>query len=483
MGSSRGCDAGEVRDRHAFAPWVEGMDMTASFETVVARVRERATPAEAEHERLERVVEDVIDRAERAVAALPVDTDVVHVGSTVRGTWVAGDRDVDVFVRFPPTIDRADLERYGLTVGNEVLPDGREEYAEHPYVTGTIDGVAVDLVPCYRVESATDIRSAVDRTPFHTAYLNRRLDATLAADVRVLKTFLAGIGAYGSDLRTQGFSGYLTELLILAHDGFRELIEAAADWAPPLFFDPEDHGTGEEAFDDPLVVIDPTDPQRNVAAVLSATQLARFQHYARELLADPRDELFQERDPDPIDEARIREAIDARGTSALALRFSVPGLVDDQLYPQLEKSSAGIGRALDSRGFGVLRREAFAADGVDDGDCVLLFELEVTERPRIERHEGPPVSVREHARSFYRTYAESDAYGPFVDGDRYVVERTREFTSARVFLESDALFGVALGADVETALNAEYDLLVGDEISELTPAFGTDLARYFSPRP
>lgn len=455
--------------------------MTESFETVVARARERATPAATERERLERVVDDVVERAERAIESRSVDADVVHVGSTVRETWVAGDRDVDVFVRFPPTIDRTDLERYGLAIGNEVLPDSREEYAEHPYVTGEVGDIAVDLVPCYRVESATDIRSAVDRTPFHTRYLDRRLDDRLAADVRVLKTFLAGIGVYGSDLRTRGFSGYLSELLVLEHGGFGELIEAAADWVPPIRFDPEGHGTN--AFDASLVVIDPTDPGRNVAAVLSTTQLARFQHYARELLADPRDELFEESEPDPVGRERIREAIDARGTTPIVLRFSVPGLVDDQLYPQLEKSSAGIGRALDDRGFCVLRRDAFAAEGVENGECVLLFELAVAERPQVERHEGPPVSVREHARSFYRTYAESEAYGPFVDGDRYVVEREREFTSARAFLDSDALFGVSLGTDVETALNAEYDLLVGHDLAELTPAFGLELARYFSPRP
>ena len=495
--------------------------MPGSFETVVARAHERATPAEAERERLEAVVQEVIDRAEHAIASFPVAADIVHVGSTVRNTWVAGDRDVDVFVRFDSALDRAELERYGLAVGNEVLPDGREEYAEHPYVTGEIEGVAVDLVPCYRVESATAIRSAVDRTPFHTEYLNRRLDDSLAADVRVCKAFLAGIDAYGSDLRTRGFSGYLTELLVLVHDGFGELTEAAANWSPPVRLDPEGHEGSEQGFDEPLVVIDPTDPNRNVAAVLSTTNLARFQHYARELLADPRDELFERREPDPIDAEAVREAIDARGTTPIALRFSVPGLVDDQLYPQLEKSSAGIGRALSERGFRLLRRDVFAA-GADgdtgsaeteietsrngrsgDGDgerdersgrnghggrnerreCVLLFELTVAERPRIERHEGPPVSVREHARSFYRTYAESDAYGPFIDGDRYVLERAREFTSARAFLESDALFGVALGADIETALNAEYDLLIGDDIGDLAPMFGAELARYFAPRP
>ena len=66
------------------------------------------------------------------------------------------------------------------------------------------------------------------------------------------------------------------------------------------------------------------------------------------------------------------------------------------------------------------------------GRAVLLFELSVAERPAVERHEGPPVGAREHAEAFYGLYEDAAAYGPFLDGGRYVVERDREFTDAVV---------------------------------------------------
>ncbi|MFC6725714.1 hypothetical protein ACFQE1_15325, partial [Halobium palmae] len=126
---------------------------------------------------------------------------------------------------------------------------------------------------------------------------------------------------------------------------------------------------------------------------------------------------------------------------------------------------------------------------------VLLGELAVAELPAVERHEGPPVHVGEHARGFYGAYADdSDVYGPFLDGDRYVVEREREFGSAVAFLESESLFDVALGAHVEEALRDGYEVLVGEAISELVEGdgsegegegtqFGVELARYFDPEP
>ncbi|ELZ36826.1 CCA tRNA nucleotidyltransferase [Halorubrum tebenquichense] len=459
------------------------------LDAVLSRVRERVLPEPEERERLKAASAALTERTREAIADLSVDADVVQVGSTARGTWVAGDRDIDLFVRFDADLDRAELEQYGLTVGHEVLPDGHEEYAEHPYVKGNYDGFDVDLVPCHDVETAGDLVSAVDRTPFHDAYLSARLDDDLAADVVLAKAFLKGIGAYGSDLRTEGFSGYLTELLVLELGGFVPLVESARSWHPPVEFDPEGHA--ERTFEDPLVVVDPTDPTRNVAAVLSATNLARFQHYARELLAAPSEALFEPDEPEPLDPGEVRDHLDRRETTPVAVVFDAPDLVDDQLWPQLRRSLDGIVRGLNDHGFDVLRSRAMTDAGSETENsagttrAALYAELEVTERPAVERHEGPPVAVRKHAASFYESYVDDvdpDTYGPFIDGDRYVVEREREFPTVREYLESDAASDVALGAQVESAFD-DRDVLVGDAVATLAPAFGRPLREFYEPRP
>ncbi|WP_222920133.1 CCA tRNA nucleotidyltransferase [Natrinema sp. SYSU A 869] len=469
-------------------------DGDSDLERVVAEIREQVTPDEDERARLREVADRLMDRAEAAATELCADTDVLQVGSTARNTWISGDRDIDIFVRFPSALDRETLEEYGLEVGHATLPNGHEEYAEHPYVKGEIDGFDIDVVPCFRLESATEIRSAVDRTPFHTQYLKQRLDDDLAGEVRVTKQFLKGIGVYGSDLRTRGFSGYLTELLVCEYGGFRPLLEAAADWRPPVEIDPEDHASAREMalpsrdeegddaglqFDDPLVVIDPTDPERNVAAVCSRANVARFQHYARELLDSPRLGPFEYDESEPLSESELREHLERRATTPVAIRFEAPDLVEDQLYPQLQKSLEGITRGLNDRSFDVFRATAIAGE-----TAVIFVELAISERPAVERHEGPPIHVRDHANGFYDAYADDpDAYGPFIEDDRYVTERDREFTTAREFLESDRLFDVGLGAHVETTLEDGYEVLVDDEITVLLAEFGTELADYFTPRP
>jgi tRNA nucleotidyltransferase (CCA-adding enzyme) len=451
---------------------------------VIGAIRRRITPDETERAAMRDAVTRLSERIESEVSELPVDADIVQVGSTARGTWLAGDRDIDLFVRFPPDLDRGLLERYGLAVGNAVLPEGHEEYAEHPYVTGTFEGFDIDLVPCYDVADAAAPQSAVDRTPHHNAYLSTRLDEEVAGEVRVFKQFLKGIGVYGSDLRTRGFSGYLSELLVLEYGDVESLLEAAAGWHPPVTFDPENHAAASH--DDPLVMVDPTDPTRNVAAVCSAANVARLQHYAREFLDDPRTGLFEPHDPEPLDAAAVREHVERRGTTPVAVVFDAPDIVDDQLYPQLRKSLSGVRDELDRRGFDPIRAATFA-----DERAVLFVELAHRRLPRVERHEGPPVHVREHAEGFYGTYADDRTsngdhgatYGPFVDGDRYVVERDRSFVDAAAFLRSTELFAVGLGARVETRLREEYEVLVGEAVADLCPEFGRELADYFDPRP
>ena len=445
-----------------------------SFESVVDEVRDRVVPDGSEVEALQSAVDALTERADAAIADLPVAAETRLVGSTARGTWLAGDRDIDLFVLFPPDLDRSELKRYGLEVGHATLPNGHEEFAEHPYVKGTYRGFDVDCVPCYAVEDAGDIRSAVDRTPFHTAYLAERIEP-FADDVRVAKAFLSAIGTYGSDLRTKGFSGFLTELLVLTYGGFRPFIEAAADWTPPVRFDPESHGG--RSFDDPLVVIDPTDPGRNVAAVCSARNVARTIHYARRLSAAPRLELFERRDPEPLSAADVRAALEERGTAPVAVRFPTPDIVDDQLYPQLEKSLAGLESALDRAGFDPIRSTCFA-----DDDAVLFVECSVTKRPKVTRHRGPPVGVKKHAEAFYESYSGDDAVGPYIDdAGHYIVERERTARTPAELVD-EKLFDVSLGPHVESALETRYELLAGEELAALSDPFGSELAGYFDPK-
>lgn len=452
------------------------MDRMTDTGEVLETVLDEVSPSEEERRELRKAYESVRKRALEALEEAGVDGDVTLVGSAARDTWLSGDRDIDVFLLLPPELDRDEFEKVGLDVGRAVFPDGTVEYAEHPYVQGTESGYDVDIVPCYDLGSTDELRSAVDRTPFHNEYVRDVADehANFGDEVRLLKAFARGAGVYGSDLRTRGFSGYLCELLVHRYGDFTSVVEAAVDWTPPVrveFKEP----TSEE-LEGPMVVVDPVDPSRNVASVVSRDSFARFVDAARRWLESPEETFFFPDEPEPMDAEALREVLDRRGTCLVTVVFDAPEVVDDQLYPQLRKTRTSLVEELERLGFDTLRADEFA-----DETAVILLEANVGVQSNVDKHVGPPVHVNEHASAFAEKYEDTDVVGPYIENGRYVVEREREHTTVEGFVRSDAFFEISMGKHVEEKMSDGYDVLVGEDCVALLDEFGVEFARYFDP--
>ncbi len=384
------------------------------------------------------------------------------VGSVARKTCVRGDRDLDIFMLFDPDLPREELEREGLSLAHSIAAHHAEQvvekYAEHPYVNATINGMDVDLVPCYRVASATGIQSAVDRTPFHNRYISARI-GQFTDDVLLLKQFVKAGGVYGSDQMTEGFAGYLCELLILHYGGFRNLISAGADWRPGLVIDIEEHQAKE--FEDPLVVIDPVDPRRNVSASVSLTKLLEFSELCRGYLESPSRWFFY-RPPVCIMTREEAEAeLSRRGSFFYAITLPTPPFIEDIVVPQLRKSMQTLTELLERHEFVVARGDATMLPD----RSMILFELLVDTLPAVRYHAGPPANSSSNARKFLDKYMNNTAIfaGPFIKDGRYGVEVERKFRSVRELFSSKEVFQTALGKHVKMAMEEEYTILSGME--------------------
>ena len=207
----------------------------------------------------------------------------------------------------------------------------------------------MDLVPCYKVESAEKIQSAVDRTPFHTWLHSDKING-LIDDVLLLKRFAKAGGIYGSDQMTEGFSGYLCELLILHYGGFTSLLQAASAWRPHQFIDPENHAAKQ--FDEPLIVIDPVDSRRNVAAAVSLDRMTEFVDCAGDFAA-PDEAFFRLRKPQPITKQALGSLLAERETSLFAITFETPPYIEEVIVPRLKRSVIAIQDHLERNGFAV----------------------------------------------------------------------------------------------------------------------------------
>jgi tRNA nucleotidyltransferase (CCA-adding enzyme) len=321
------------------------------------------------------------------------------------------------------------------------------------------------------VESAACIQSAVDRTPFHTRYITDKING-MTDDVLLLKRFAKAGGIYGSDQMTEGFSGYLCEILVLHYGGFTGLLKAASDWRPHQFIDPEKHVA--KKFDEPLIVIDPVDPKRNVAAAVSLDRMVEFVELARGYLEDPGEEFFRLREPQSITKSELASLLQVRGTSLYAVTFATPPFIEEVIVPQLKRSVIAISEHLERNGFVVHQ----AHYDMRPDRCILLFELLVGSLPNIRLHLGPPIWNRQNAGKFREKYISSGSTGPFIAEGRYEVEVPREFTRAKDLLMSQSLLSISLGKHVRQSLETGWNVTGGAECWE--EEFSPFIAGFFS---
>ena len=428
---------------------------------IIKKALEEVKPIEADERLVKQAAEEIIQRVKAACKKLKIDAKPMLVGSVARGTWLRNERDIDIFILFPEELSREDLERQGLAVAREVAErKGRERFAEHPYVMMDFKGFDVDLVPCYDVAKPSEIKSAVDRTPHHQRYMREHLTPELVDEVLLVKKFMEGIGVYGAELKIQGFSGYLCELLTLHHGSFKKLVEAASKWKPVVIIDHERNYTDESEpailFEgQPLVVIDPVDPNRNVAAAVSAQNFSVFVRACQEFLSEPRREFFSPRKVKLLDAREVRRILKRRGTKIFCVVFGTPDLVPDVLYPQLRKTEHAFVARLGQAGFDVQRSDVWG-----DSKSVILIEVDASKLASVQTRVGPPVTIevgdfiREHLRS------KENMAGPFVDGEgRVVFELERKETDARDVLKQALEERTAFGKHVAEAIKKGYKLM------------------------
>ena len=159
-----------------------------TVEELLNSVLREIKPNPEDELKVEELSEKITDALKSETRALGLNVEVEIYGSVAKGTWLKGDVDLDVFLIADVDVPREKLIHGGLESAKKVFRSlgGRwiERYADHPYVEGWIEGVRVDVVPCYRVKPGEWL-TAVDRTPYHTKYIKSKLTGEALDQVRL----------------------------------------------------------------------------------------------------------------------------------------------------------------------------------------------------------------------------------------------------------------------------------------------------------
>ena len=409
--------------------------MTSKLESVIMHVLEKIKPNMDEKDLIEKAKKLIKSQINVEVQREAFKAVVKVGGSVAKDTWLNGEADIDVFILFLPTLNKKMLGKIGLHIAKDAMKDFSltERFAEHPYLETYVDGFRVNIVPCYNVNKGEWI-SAADRSPFHTDYVRMKLSQNdLRDEIRLLKRFIIGVGAYGAEIKVGGFSGYLCELLVLGYKSFIQTLNEISKWRLGQVVDVEKlydgkHNEAQRYFDAPLIVIDPVDENRNVAAAVSKEKLGELITASRFFLEKPEKSFFYPNETICQSSNVLIENLTKLKSDLVFVTFRCETEVPDVLWGQLYKTNKALKRLLKQYDFTVLRSSVWSDE---EGSNVLIFELETKDIPLSKRHIGPQFDSKE-ARDFLNKHlgAKNTVSRPWIEGNRWIVGISRSYVNA-----------------------------------------------------
>ena len=249
-----------------------------------------------------------------------LDVQVFVGGSFAKGTLLKKKKyDVDTFVRFDWRYDDISglLEKAVVNVCKNIGARVEKIHGSRDYfrVYPKDHDAYLELIPVTKIKKPREARNVTDLSYFHVSYVKKRIKK-LENEVRIAKKFMAAQKVYGAESYVQGFSGYAIECLVIHYKSFekmlRELVKIKT--GDRIVIDVEKHykrkndalfELNESKLQSPVILIDPTYPERNALASLSRETFEIFQKSASDFLKNPSRKFFEVK---PLNVEKMKES-------------------------------------------------------------------------------------------------------------------------------------------------------------------------------
>ncbi len=317
-------------------------------------------------------------------------------GSTAKGTWLKGDHDIDIFVKFKTEHNISDKLEKLL----------EKNFSKVSRVHGSRDYFQVrrlflkfEVIPILDIKSTQEAKNITDCSPFHVDWVKNHLDDKQRDEVRLLKQFCKAQRVYGAETHIHGFSGYTLELLIGYYKSFEKVLKAAPKWkeGTVIKFMKKTPKLNESKLSH-LVIIDPTEENRNAAAALSKEKINKFIQAAKEYIKKPSGEFFK------IKEIEIKTLKDKN----IVIEVWPKDGKKDIVATKIIKCYEFISKELEDYGFKIEDSDIYFKE---KKPTLIYFNLKNQVIPKEYKHYGPPLSKKEDVNKFNEKYKKVNKEG------------------------------------------------------------------------
>lgn len=345
-------------------------------------------------------------------------------GSFERNTWISGNYDVDIFVKFnykkykDKDISK-ELERVLKNLKKTKLHGSRD------YFQVKQGKFIFELVPVLDVKNYRQALNVTDVSPLHSKFVKQNSNKKIQDEIRLTKQFLDANNLYGAESYIGGFSGYLTELLVIYYKSLETLIKNVAKWQEPVVIDIKRYYKNPKdtirnlnwAKKGPLIVIDPVQKNRNAAAALSRAKFEAFKNLSKQYLKNPSIEFFQKKEfnLERLNGYAIIEIIPKSG------KHDIVGAKLLKLLQHINKRLAEEGFDIIDYGWHYNKKTYF------------WFKVENETLDNVKKHYGPFVDDKKNLQRFKEKW---QGYKIYTEKKKTYILLERKFTNLKEFLKN-----------------------------------------------
>lgn len=262
-------------------------------------------PSKEELEKVNDSIKKISGLLNREIKRLSINAEIFIGGSFAKGTVIKKDNyDVDIFVRFDEKYRGQDLskllEKIIKKFPNVLKVHGSRDY----FRIKESKNFFIELIPVIKAQNPKNSENITDLSYSHVKYINKKIKSKkILDDIKVTKSFCYSNNCYGAESYIKGFSGYAIELLINYYGGFLKFVKALAKHKTgKIIIDIEKNYNNKNKIlldmnssklESPIILVDPTYPQRNALAALSKETFEKFKNTCRNFLKNPSINAFE----------------------------------------------------------------------------------------------------------------------------------------------------------------------------------------------
>jgi len=249
------------------------------------------------------IISKTVSDIQRSAQNIGIEVDVFIGGSYAKGTYIGESFDVDIFVRFYDDSEIPKLDYILKPVSEKLNSKLDRIHGSRDYFQIKYDTIIFELIPVKYIEDISDAGHIMDYSPFHVKWIKEELSKKfLSEDIKLMKQFLKSCRAYGAESYISGFSGHISDILILYYGGFINTLKEISSWdlSEKKVIDYMGFYSGKDVFffmnksklQSPLIVVDPIDKDRNAAAALREKAFVRAINASKDFLENPSESFF-----------------------------------------------------------------------------------------------------------------------------------------------------------------------------------------------